>query len=62
MQEGLFMFGPFDELFDLNHDGKLNALEKAGELGFIKTLFENETDDSDDKDEDWKVKTGRSFN
>lgn len=28
------MFG-LDKLFDLNHDGKLDAFERAAELGFL---------------------------
>lgn len=31
------MFG-LDKLFDLNHDGKLDAFERAAELGFLGQL------------------------
>lgn len=46
--------GPFDELFDFNHDGELSPMEKGARLGFINDYILNDEDDSqnDEYDED----------
>ena len=42
------MFGPYDDLFDFNHDGKMDGLEVAAELAYMKRLqsASDETKDS----------------
>lgn len=42
------MFGPYDDLFDFNHDGKMDGLEVAAELDYMKRLqsASDETKDS----------------
>ena len=42
------MFGPCDDLFDFNHDGKMDGLEVAAELDYMKRLqsASDETKDS----------------
>lgn len=40
------MCGPFDELFDINGDGKLDAFEKTMRDDFL--LDDDDTEDSDD--------------
>lgn len=49
------MFGPFDNLFDINRDGKLDILEKSGRAWVISSILEDEDkdDDSDDDDDDY---------
>ena len=51
--------GIFGNLFDLNHDGKMDSFEKAAELGFLAHITESEEEESeeddygfDDEDED----------
>ena len=39
--------GPLDKMFDFNRDGKLNAWERAMELGL---LMDDEDDNQDDED------------
>ena len=39
------MFGPFDKMFDLNHDGEIDAAERALEFTFMEeTIFKDEND------------------
>ena len=53
------MFGLFDELFDLNHNGMLDGFEKAAEYAtMVSLLDETEAEDSyeDPEDEfDWSI-------
>ena len=53
--------GPFDELFDFNHDGELSPMEKGAKWGFVNDYILNSEDDprnyeydedSDDSDSD----------
>lgn len=51
------MFGPFDDLFDLNGDGHLDSFEKGLEVGFLyEEVFKEDRSgddfDTDDFDED----------
>lgn len=53
------MFGPFDEMFDYDRDGKLDAWEQAAEYQFMEDMlreeqggFDEDTDDYDGGD-DW---------
>ena len=32
------MFGPFDSIFDLDHDGKMSAFEKGAETDYIERM------------------------
>lgn len=49
---------PFDDMFDFDHDGELDPLEKGAEMAFLSDCFfddddENSGDDSDfDSDSD----------
>lgn len=47
--------GIFGDMFDMNRDGKLDALERAAEAAFLDELEEDEFDDEydDDWDDDW---------
>ena len=42
--------GPLDKMFDFNRDGKLNAWERAMELGL---LMDDEDDYQDEEDSDF---------
>ena len=42
------MFGMYDNLFDMNHDGKLDTFEKAAKYTALTCLFESTG--YDDKD------------
>ena len=44
--------GLFGDVFDLNHDGKMDALESALEFAVFTDMVEsaNETDSNDDED------------
>lgn len=42
------MKGIFGDMFDFDHDGELNAFERATELHFIDEMSKDESDDSDD--------------
>ena len=42
-------FGIYDETFDLDHDGKLDAVE----FGYMMEDEEDDDWDDDDEDEDW---------
>ena len=51
--------GIFGGMFDLNHDGKMNAFERAAEMQFLHdvVMAEDETDDTDfefDEDADFE--------
>ncbi len=37
--------GFFGDLFDLNHDGELDAFEQAAELGLLAQLMEEDSDE-----------------
>ena len=37
--------GPFDELFDLDHDGKLGAFERAMQMEFLDEFSKDDHDD-----------------
>lgn len=43
------MSGLFGNAFDLNHDGKLDAFEKASEFEFFSSIMEEEKEE--DRDE-----------
>ncbi len=46
---------PFDDFFDLNHDGEIDAGEKAHELDFIESMqspFNSSDTDYEDSDDD----------
>lgn len=53
--------GPLDKMFDFNRDGKLNAWERAMELGLLmddEDDYQDEDDEEDDEseelmEEDW---------
>ena len=47
------MFGMFDGLFDFNHDGKLDAFEKAAEFATIMSILDDEDRNDDMEDEDF---------
>jgi hypothetical protein len=42
--------GIFDDVFDFNNDGNLDALEQGLEFMFINELTKEESDDSDNDD------------
>lgn len=47
--------GPLDKMFDFNRDGKLNAWERAMELGLLmddEDDYQDDEDDYQDEDED----------
>ncbi len=41
------MSGLFGNAFDLNHDGKLDAFEKASEFAFFANIMEEESEKED---------------
>lgn len=43
--------GIFGDLFDLNHDGKMDSFEKAAEFGFLAHIIESEEEDKSDSDD-----------
>lgn len=48
--------GPIDKMFDFNRDGKLNAWERAMELGLLmddEDDYQDEDDDSDFDDDEF---------
>ena len=45
------MFGPYDDLFDFDHDGKMDGLEVAAEMDYMKRL-QSDSDESKDKRND----------
>lgn len=46
--------GPLDKMFDFNRDGKLNAWERAMELGLLMDDDDEEDDESEElMEEDW---------
>ena len=42
--------GIFGNLFDFNNDGKLDAFEKAAELGMLMEMIDSEEEDEDEDD------------
>ncbi|WP_158562613.1 hypothetical protein [Eubacterium sp. AF17-7] len=47
--------GPLDKMFDFNRDGKLNAWERAMELGLLmddEDDYQDEDDEFDDDDDE----------
>ncbi len=45
--------GIFGDIFDFNHDGKMDAFEKAAEFSFLMNMMdscENENDSDEDGD------------
>ena len=47
--------GPLDKMFDFNRDGKLNAWERAMELGWLmddEDDYQDEDDEFDDDDDE----------
>ena len=51
-KEEEIMFGFFDKLFDLNHDGKMDATERALEFTFMEeTIFKDENESEEDYEE-----------
>ena len=44
--------GPLDKMFDFNRDGKLNAWERAMELGLLMDDEDDYQDEDDEFDED----------
>ena len=40
----------FGDLFDFNNDGKLDAFEKAAELGLIMQIMESEEQEEEDEE------------
>ena len=48
-EEVKLMFGIFGDMFDFNHDGKLDAFERASEFDFIHNVMENEEQDKKDE-------------
>lgn len=47
------MQGLFNEIFDLNHDGKLNDVERTVELGAFATIID--LDDKEDKKKEMEM-------
>ena len=43
------MAGLFGDMFDFNHDGKLDAFERASEFDFIHNVMGNEEQDKKDE-------------
>ena len=41
------MSGLFGNAFDLNHDGKLDAFERASEFAFFSSIMEEEKEEED---------------
>ena len=44
--------GPLDKMFDFNRDGKLNAWERAMELGLLMDDEDDYQDEDDEFDDD----------
>ena len=42
----------FDKMFDMNHDGKLDWMEQAAELSFMKMVMEDKKDNDDEEDDE----------
>ena len=43
------MSGLFGNMFDLNHDGKLDAFERAAEFDFLNNIMEESEDEEHDE-------------
>ena len=52
------MFGPYDDLFDFDHDGKMDGLEVAAEMDYMKRL---QSDSDESKDSLWLEEEDDSF-
>ena len=46
------MFGPFDDMFDFNRDGKLDSWERATEFHFLNEMEKEEKSEYYDWDSD----------
>ena len=46
------MFGLFDDIFDFDHDGKLDGFEEAAEAAFVMDVTETDTQYEENVDED----------
>lgn len=46
------MFGLFDDIFDFDHDGKLDGFEKAAEAAVVMDFIESDTQYEENVDED----------
>lgn len=46
------MFGPFDDMFDFNRNGKLDSWERAAEFHFLDEMEKEENSGSYDWDSD----------
>lgn len=44
--------GIFGNLFDLNHDGRMDAMEQAAEMSFLQMMIMEEEQQKDDEEED----------
>ena len=44
------MMNSFDEMFDFNHDGRLDAIERAGQMSFLEMAMGLDGMDGDDTD------------
>ena len=44
------MMNSFDEMFDINHDGQLGAIERAGQMSFLEMAMGLDCMDGDDTD------------
>ena len=58
MKEVRDMFGPYDDLFDFDHDGKMDGLEVAAEMDYMKRL---QSDSDESKDSLWLEEEDDSF-
>lgn len=51
------MFGPFDKMFDFDHDGQLNGFERAMQHQFLDQIMKEDSDrwddDENEEEEDW---------
>ena len=52
MSEDKNMFGPFDDMFDFNRDGKLDSWERGAEFHFLDEMEKEENSGSYDWDSD----------
>ena len=55
MMGGNQMFGPLDKMFDLDGNGRLDTLEKAGRAAFLTHMLEEEEKkrkNKEDEDDD----------
>ncbi|MCR5747075.1 MAG: hypothetical protein K6G03_05155 [Lachnospiraceae bacterium] len=56
-QRGEMTMGPFDWIYDRDHDGKLDFNEKSAKMDDMDFMFKTgiyeEEDEDDDEDDDW---------